>query len=107
LHDKIRLPSDCTLYDLKNIEFYEKEGVILIYKQNKKPDSPDNNSDSIFNEYKRNKKKGAADSGVTGRGSTEYDNMNFKRQRVNRIVSILTQFSLILGFLVFLILWLL
>lgn len=77
------------------------------YKQNKKPDSPNKNSDSILNEYKRVKEKDPTNSGVTGRDSTMHDNMNFKRQRVNRIISILTQFSLVLGFIVFLILWLL
>jgi len=76
----------------------------MIYKQNK---NSDNNSDSILKEYKRNKKKDTKNSAVKGRDSAEHDNMNFKHHRVNRIVSILTQFSLVFGFLVFLILWLL
>lgn len=55
--------------------------------------------------YKQNKGKDTKNSGVTGKDSAEYDNMNFRHRRVNKIVSILTQFSLVFGFLVFLILW--
>ena len=90
-----------------NIIFYENEGILMNFKQNKKIDSPNKNSDSILNEFKRIKEKDPTNSVVTGRDSAMHNNMNFKRQHVNRIISILTQFSLVLGFIVFLILWLL
>lgn len=57
--------------------------------------------------YKQNRGKGIDNSGGAEGDSNDKEKMNSKLKRVNRIVSILTQFSLLLGFLIFLFLWLL
>ena len=63
--------------------------------------------DYILEEYTRKEKKIMENSCITGDDSGKTDDAGYRKQRIGKIISVLTTFSLILGFLVFLFLWLL
>jgi len=62
--------------------------------------------DYILEEHSRKEKTYSEESCVTGSESNDLDERQFKIERTKRIVSILTSLSLVLGFLIFLFLWL-
>ena len=62
--------------------------------------------DYIMEDHKRKEKSYSEESCVTGSDSNDLDDRQFKLERMKRIVSIITSLSLVLGFLIFLFLWL-
>jgi hypothetical protein len=62
--------------------------------------------DYILDEHTRKERKIMENSCVTGDDSGKTDDDSYRKQRIMKIVSVLTTFSLFLGFLVFLALWL-
>lgn len=62
--------------------------------------------DYILDDHKRKEESYREDSCVTGSDSMDLDDRQYKIERTKRIVSIVTSFSLVLGFLIFLFLWL-
>lgn len=62
--------------------------------------------DYILEEHKRKEKSYSEEGCVTGSDSSNLDDRQFKIERTKRILSILTSFTLVLGFLIFLFLWL-
>ncbi|MBO1265780.1 hypothetical protein J3A84_12140 [Proteiniclasticum sp. SCR006] len=64
------------------------------------------NLDHILDEYARKERKIMENSCITGDDSGKTDDASFRKQRIMKIISVMTTFSLILGLLVFLVLWL-
>lgn len=62
--------------------------------------------DHILEEHKRKEKSYGKESCITGSDSKNLDDRPFKVQRIVKIISILSSWSLILGLLIFLFLWL-
>ncbi len=62
--------------------------------------------DYILEEHRRKEKSYSEESCITGSDSSDLDDRQFKIERIKRIVSVLTSLTLVLGFLIFLFLWL-
>ena len=62
--------------------------------------------DYILDEYTRKERTLMENRCMTGDDSGKTDDASYRKERIMKIVSVMTSFSLILGFLVFLALWL-
>lgn len=60
------------------------------------------NTDYMLDEYRRKERKIMENSCITGDDSGKTDAARYRMQRIMKTVSLMTTFSLVLGFLVFL-----
>lgn len=79
----------------------------MSYKKNSDNGNQNGHLDYILDKHRRREKKIMENTCVTGWDGEQRDGKHFRSQRFLKIISLLTTFSLILGFLVFLVLWLL
>ncbi|MFH5835991.1 hypothetical protein ACHAL6_07925 [Proteiniclasticum sp. C24MP] len=74
----------------------------MSYRKKNESGSHGGNLDYILDDYKRNEKKVMENSCVTGSDSGKTDDGSFRMQKIMKLISVLSTFSLVLGFLVFL-----